>query len=123
VSAKILANPELRASRNSSPCLKSRRTRAALVAIACRVDQNDSTGQYGGRLSSDPDGKAIGRIYEQRPPAPPDGAWVWSVLCLGRPGWERVKADGRAATFEDAKAAFAASWKAFKAADSDSKPA
>jgi hypothetical protein len=33
--------------------------------------------------------------------------------------------DGRAATFEDAKAQFAASWEAFKVAglDSDSKPA
>jgi hypothetical protein len=38
------------------------------------------------------------------------------------PGRGRVKTDGRAATFEDAKAEFAASWEAFKAVgwDSDS---
>jgi hypothetical protein len=69
------------------------------------------------------DGTAIGRIYEQRPPAPPDGVWTWSIFALG-PGRGHVKAVGRSPTFEDAKAQLAASWQAFKAVgrDSDSKP-
>jgi hypothetical protein len=25
-------------------------------------------------------GEPIGRMYEQRPPAPPDAAWVWSII-------------------------------------------
>jgi hypothetical protein len=67
------------------------------------------------------DGAEIGCIYEQRPPAPPDAAWFWSIIGRG-PGRGRVKTDGRAPTFEDAKAEFAASWEAFKAVgwDSDS---
>jgi hypothetical protein len=36
------------------------------------------------------------------------------------PGRGRVKTDGRAVTFEDAKAQFAANWEASKAADRDS---
>jgi hypothetical protein len=68
------------------------------------------------------DGKAIGRIYEQRPPAPPDGAWFWSIFGVGRPGWGRVKTDDPAATFEDAKAQFAASWEALKTAGRDPDP-
>jgi hypothetical protein len=70
------------------------------------------------------DGTAIGRIYEQRPPAAPDGAWFWSILGVGRRSWGHVKTDGRAATFEDAKTAFAANWQAFEAIgrDSDSVP-
>jgi hypothetical protein len=64
------------------------------------------------------DGSMVGRIFEQRPPAPPDALWVWSIFVTvpGRP--RPRKMDGRAATFEDAKAQFAASWEAFKAADS-----
>jgi len=70
------------------------------------------------------DGTAIGHIYEQRQGAPPDALWLWSIFGVGRPGWGRVKSDGRAASFEEAKAAFAASWEAFKSLgrDSDSKP-
>jgi len=40
------------------------------------------------------DGTAVGRMYEQRPPAPPDALWVWSIFGVGRPGWGRVKTDG-----------------------------
>jgi hypothetical protein len=66
------------------------------------------------------DGAPIGRIYEQRPPAPPDALWLWSIF-HSVPGRRRpLKMDGRAATFEDAKAQFAASWEAFKAAGRDS---
>jgi hypothetical protein len=67
------------------------------------------------------DGTPIGRIYEQRPPAPPDARWLWSVF-HSVPGRRRpLKMDGRAASFEDAKAQFAAAWEAFKAGgDSDS---
>jgi hypothetical protein len=65
------------------------------------------------------DGTAIGRVHEQRPPAPPDAVWVWSIFAEG-PGRARVKTDGRAATFEDAKEQFAASWTAFKTVGWDS---
>jgi len=65
----------------------------------------------------------VGRMYEQRPSAPAgDAAWLWSIFGVGQPGWGRIKADGRAATLEDAKAQFATSWEAFKAADWDFKP-
>jgi hypothetical protein len=53
------------------------------------------------------DGREIGRIYELRQPTPPGAAWFWSITVLG-PGRGRVKGDGRAATFEDAEAHFAA---------------
>ena len=67
-------------------------------------------------------GTEIGRMYEQRPGAPPDALWVWSITVIV-PGPRRGKTDGRAVSFEEAKAQFAACWEAFKAADSDSKPA
>ena len=67
-------------------------------------------------------GTEIGRMYEQRPGAPPDALWVWSITVIV-PGPRRGKTDGRAVSFEEAKAQFAACWAAFKAADSDSKPA
>jgi hypothetical protein len=60
------------------------------------------------------DGNMVGRIYELRPPTPPGAAWFWSILVHG-PGRRRVETDNRAATFEEAKAEFAASWEAFKA--------
>jgi hypothetical protein len=65
-------------------------------------------------------GTPIGRIYEQRPPAPRAALWVWSIFVTvpGRP--RPRKMDGRAATFEDAKAQFAASWEGFRAAGRDS---
>jgi hypothetical protein len=65
------------------------------------------------------EGTAIGRIYEQRRPAPPDGAWTWSIFALG-PGRGHVKTDGRAATLEEAKDQFAANWEALKAIGRDS---
>jgi hypothetical protein len=49
------------------------------------------------------DETAIGRTFERRPPAPPDGAWTWSIFALG-PGRGHVKTHGRSPTFEDAKA-------------------
>ena len=56
----------------------------------------------------------VGRMYELRPPTPPGAAWFWTILARG-PGRGRVKADDRAVNFEEAKAAFAANWEAFKA--------
>ena len=53
------------------------------------------------------DGIAIGRIYEQRPGAPPDALWEWSITVIV-PGPRRGNKDGRAVSFEDAKAQFAA---------------
>ena len=68
------------------------------------------------------DGVEIGRMYEQRPGAPPDALWLWSITVI-IPGPRRGKKDGRAVSFEDAKAQFAAAWETFKVADSDSKSA
>jgi len=61
------------------------------------------------------DGVEIVRMYEQRPGAPPDALWLWSITVIA-PGPRRGKKDGRAVNFEDAKQQFAASWRAFKAA-------
>ena len=47
------------------------------------------------------DGVEIGRMYEQRPGAPPDALWLWSITVIV-PGPRRGKKDGRAANFEDA---------------------
>jgi hypothetical protein len=61
----------------------------------------------------------IGRMYEQRPGAPPDALWNWSITAIAT--WRpRGKKDGRAASFEDAKGQFAAAWEAFNAAGRDS---
>jgi hypothetical protein len=60
-------------------------------------------------------GTEIGRIFERRPPAPPDALWVWSIFGVGRPGWGRVKTDGRTATFEDAKSAFRTAYEQWRA--------
>jgi len=69
------------------------------------------------------DGTAVGRMYEQRPPAPPDGLWVWSIFA-SRPGPRRpVKTDGRAATFEEAKAAFRTAYEQWRAWDAEHQAA
>jgi hypothetical protein len=43
----------------------------------------------------------------QRPGAPPDALWLWSITVIV-PGRRRGNKDGRAVSFEDAKAQFAA---------------
>ena len=55
------------------------------------------------------DGTEIGRMYEAHAPARPDLAWLWSITVLGPARNRGMKTDGRAATFEEAKAQFAAS--------------
>jgi len=55
-------------------------------------------------------------MYEQRPGAPPDELWPWSITVIV-PGPRRGNKDGRAVSFEDAKGQFAAAWKAFKAVE------
>jgi len=52
-------------------------------------------------------------MYEQRPGAPPDELWPWSITVIV-PGPRRGKKNGRAVSLEDAKAQFAAAWEALK---------
>jgi hypothetical protein len=53
------------------------------------------------------DGEPIGRIYEQHAPAFPDQAWFWSITAYVDPALGSVTS-GRAASLDDAKAAFLA---------------
>ena len=50
------------------------------------------------------DGREVGRLYEDRTTLP-DLRWYWSVLVIGA-HQAGIKTNGRAATFEEAKAAF-----------------
>jgi len=50
------------------------------------------------------DGRAIGRIYEERA-APPNLRWYWCIAIIGA-RHAVIRTDGRAATFEAAKAQF-----------------
>jgi hypothetical protein len=49
-------------------------------------------------------GRAIGRIYEERA-APPNLRWYWCITIIGA-RHVGIRTDGRAATFEAAKAQF-----------------
>jgi hypothetical protein len=59
------------------------------------------------------DGQPIGRIMEQREPAP-GRAWFWSLTITG-PHQAGVATSGFTASLEDAKAAFRASLEGAKA--------
>lgn len=65
------------------------------------------------------DGQEIGRLYEDLTASRPELRWFWSITVMG-PARQRVRTDGRAPTLEDAKAQFAAAWKAFQRAAEDS---
>jgi hypothetical protein len=52
------------------------------------------------------DGAEIGRLYEDCTASRPELTWFWSITVMG-PARDRVKTDGRAPTFEDAKVQFA----------------
>jgi hypothetical protein len=70
------------------------------------------------------DGTVVGRIQEVLSPPTQGVRWLWAHNLVGR-AQGQVTADGRAATFEDAKAQFGAALAAFrewlgKAEDSDS---
>ena len=54
----------------------------------------------------------IGRIYKTRT-GPPDLHWFWALHLLGKP--PGLRTDSRAATLDQAKAEFQASWKQWKA--------
>ena len=54
----------------------------------------------------------IGRIYETRT-GPADLRWFWALYAPSKPGTMRT--DNRAATLDEAKAEFEASWKQWKA--------
>jgi hypothetical protein len=60
------------------------------------------------------DGESIGRIYETHAPFRRELAWFWALHLMG-PARGRVRTDGNAPTFEDAKAEFAAAREAFLA--------
>ena len=62
------------------------------------------------------DGEQIGRLYEDVNATRPENQWFWAIQVMG-PARDLVRTDGRAATLKEAKAQFAASWKAFKAAN------
>jgi hypothetical protein len=66
------------------------------------------------------EGWEIGRIYELRPPTPPDAAWFWSIT-VSSPG--RVKTDDRAPTFEDAKSAFRTAYEQWRAWNAEHRAA
>jgi hypothetical protein len=57
-------------------------------------------------------GQSVGRIYEQPAPARPDFAWVWSILVVDDPR-SSVLTNGKAPTFEEAKADLATNWEAW----------
>ena len=77
------------------------------------------------RLSRDPDprnnwsihedGEEIGRLYEDLTAPRREIRWFWSIIVMGS-ARRKVRTDGRAPTFEEAKAQFAANWEAFKRA-------
>jgi hypothetical protein len=80
------------------------------------------------RLSRDPDrndwsihedGQEIGRLYEDQTASRPEIAWFWSIIVMG-PARHKVRTDGRASTFEKAKADFVSAWEAFQRAQQDS---
>jgi len=50
------------------------------------------------------DGREVGRLYEDRH-TPPRLRWYWSITVIGA-HQARIKTNGRAATFEEAKASF-----------------
>ena len=54
----------------------------------------------------------IGRIYETRT-GPESLRWFWALNLLGKP--PGLRTDSRAATLDQAKAEFEASWKQWKA--------
>ena len=54
----------------------------------------------------------IGRIYETRT-GPADLRWFWALYAPSKPG--TLRTDSRAATLDQAKAEFEASWKQWKA--------
>ena len=53
----------------------------------------------------------IGRIYETRT-GPADLRWFWALYAPSKPG--TLRTDSRAATLDQAKAEFEASWKQWK---------
>ena|SRR5262245_9918126 len=67
-------------------------------------------------------GVMVGRMYELRPPTPPGAAWFWAILAHG-PGRGRVKTDDRAASFEEAKAAFRTAYEQWRAWDAEHQAA
>jgi hypothetical protein len=54
----------------------------------------------------------IGRIYETRT-GPESLRWFWALYAPSKPG--SMRTDNRAATLDEAKAEFEASWKQWKA--------
>ena len=81
----------------------------AVAALAAKL-----TKEYGLVQPMDMGIKFIGRIYEGHAPFRPELAWFWALHLMG-PARGRVRTDGNAATFEEAKENFAASMQAFKA--------
>jgi hypothetical protein len=65
------------------------------------------------------DGQEIGRLYEDLTATRPENAWFWSIIVMG-PVRHKVRTDGRAPTFEQAKADFVGAWEAFRRAQQDS---
>ena len=60
------------------------------------------------------DGEEIGRIYETHAPSRPGLAWFWSLYLMGG-ARGHGKANGHAATFDEAKAEFWSSLERFRA--------
>ena len=63
------------------------------------------------------DGKAIGRMYEDRH-TPPDLRWFWSITVYVDPK-QGINTSGRAASLDEAKAQFLSNWQRCRA---DSTP-